>query len=39
MHLSHAAPLDAIRRLDARSRGDVGETEGEAAGNVRNVAK
>jgi integrase len=39
MHLSHAAPLDAIRRLDARSRGDVGGTERGATGNVREVAK
>jgi hypothetical protein len=39
MHLSQAAPADAIRRLDASvSRGDVGETSGSAAETARSDA-
>jgi site-specific recombinase XerD len=39
MHMSHAAPADAIRCLDARSRRrDVGETEEGAAENARENA-
>jgi integrase len=34
MHLSHAAPVDAIRALDALAR-DVGETQGGASENPR----
>lgn len=31
MHLSRAAPVDAIRALDALAPGDVGETRGDAS--------
>jgi integrase len=40
MHLSRAAPVDAIRALDARaSRGDVGETAGGALENLKENAR